>query len=128
MGFILYDGARWHRRPKSGYYANSRRSPSLLHRYVWAQEVGPIPPGHVIHHRFPDDKHTTDVSRLECLSSNGEHISEKHPHSIDWHRAGGRATWDNRESTQIQCIDCGADVITRSYKRYVHCSTCNQKR
>lgn len=114
MGFIIYDGARWHERPKTGYYANSRRTPSLLHRYVWTKHHGPIPPRAVVHHRYPNDKATTDVTRLELIGSQSEHVKHQHSRSTDWHRLGGLATWRDKQPTKRICGRCGKTYLSRA--------------
>src|SRR5947207_3481527 len=71
--YIEYVGVRWHRR-KDGYYAYSRKG--LLHRYIWEQHNGPIPPGYHVHHR-DHDKSNNAIDNLVALLP-GEH-ARVHP-------------------------------------------------
>lgn len=52
-------------------YFKLSRTPPLpnisLHRAVWEYYKGPIPLDHHVHHKYPNDFHTIDVDRLECI-------------------------------------------------------------
>jgi hypothetical protein len=53
------------------------REQSKEHRMIWQEHHGPIPSGHVIHHKN-GIKSDNRIENLECLS-NGSHISNHHP-------------------------------------------------
>ena len=61
-----------------------RKGKSLVHRMVWEQHFGPIPEGHIIHHRNGD---TWDnrIENLECLT--------RHEHTLR-HKGRNRADED----------------------------------
>ena len=40
---------------------------SLLHRVIWEEAFGPIPPNHDIHH-VDDDRHNNDIANLESMT------------------------------------------------------------
>lgn len=115
--FVTYDGIRFHRM-RHGYYKSSRRG--LLHRYVWERERGAIPAGWNVHHRFDDDKATTDPARLECLPTLTH--QHEHPRSREWHQIGARASLGRRESIPSVCTVCGADFLSRGVAAAAFCS------
>lgn len=45
-----------------------------IHRLVWEEHFGPIPPGDKIHHK-DGNKENNDISNLECKSAS-QHISD----------------------------------------------------
>lgn len=54
-----------------GYYSATTGDRQLMHRYVWEQHNGAIPPNHDIHH-IDHDRSNNDISNLE-LYSKSEH-------------------------------------------------------
>lgn len=68
--FIDYQGEEFFYHDK-GYYQN--RSGVKFHRYIWSEKNGPIPDGHVIHHK-DNNPHNNELENLE-LMSHGEHSS-----------------------------------------------------
>ena len=66
---IIYNGIKFCRDDKTGYYLNSTIR-KRLHRYVWEQEVGAIPKGCQIHH-IDGNKANNDLSNLAIMTSSG---------------------------------------------------------
>ena len=67
--YITYDGLRFCRDDKTGYYLNSTIR-KRLHRYVWEREVGTIPKGCQIHH-IDGNKANNDISNLAIMTATG---------------------------------------------------------
>lgn len=67
--YITYNGLRFCRDDKTGYYLNSTIR-KRLHRYVWECEVGTIPKGCQIHH-IDGNKANNDLSNLAIMTTTG---------------------------------------------------------
>lgn len=67
--YISYDGLRFCRDDKTGYYLNSTIH-KRLHRYIWEKEVGTIPEGCQIHH-IDGNKANNDLSNLAIMTASG---------------------------------------------------------
>lgn len=72
LKFQYFNGLKFTRDDKSGYYLNSTIR-KRMHRYVWEYNNGAIPEGHHIHH-IDGDKVNNDISNLQLLSAS-EHVS-----------------------------------------------------
>lgn len=106
---LAYD-VLWHPR-KDGYYQNKYRG--LLHRYVWAQANGAIPPGMHVHHKN-HHKHDNRSENLVLLRP-GQHWSEhEDERGADWHSKGGHATWSRIKPRTFTCERCGNAFESRS--------------
>lgn len=115
---IRYDGISW--APSAdGYYRSSRHG--LLHRYMYAREVGPIPAGMQVHHRN-HDKRDNRISNFVLLGP-GQHWHEHHgERGPDWHSKGGRATWDRAQYRDFTCQRCGGPFRSRGMAGARYCS------
>lgn len=83
--YQVFNGIRFYREPKSGYYRNSKIK-DRIHRYVWKFYNGEIPEGYHIHHK-DHDKSNNDISNLELLPSHNHcslHSTEKAINNKDW--------------------------------------------
>lgn len=67
--YIEYNGLKFCRDDRTGYYLNSTIR-KRLHRYVWECEVGPIPKGYHVHH-IDGDKANNDLSNLSIMTNTG---------------------------------------------------------
>lgn len=86
----MYDGKKFTLR-NSGYYGLTTDERTLMHRYVWEVEIGPIPEGWDIHH-INEDKSDNRVENLECLSK-AEHTRRYSPHNNQYTRGRKRAAY-----------------------------------
>lgn len=76
--FQIYDDKKFTLR-NNGYFALTTGKRTLMHRYVWTKEKGPIPDGYDIHHK-DEDKSNNAIGNLECLSK-PEHTRKYSPHN-----------------------------------------------
>lgn len=121
--YIEYDGVRWYPSKRDPYYRNSRRG--LLHRWIYVQEVGPIPDGMHVHHK-DHDKRNNRADNFVLLRP-GEHW---HEHGAergdDWHSKGGRATWAKAQLRNFCCDRCGESFQSRAAAGAKHCPGCRE--
>lgn len=80
MKEAYFDGFKFRRDPKTGYYLSTKKVPQFgrrirLHVYVWTKYNGPIPDGYQVHHKDQDKSHN-EIDNLAML--------EKHNHA-KWH-------------------------------------------
>ena len=116
MEYVEYDGIKW-RKDSRGYYVYAHKNKShLLHRYVWERERGSIPNGMHVHHLYEDDRHTTDITRLQLLT----HVEHWRIHTGP---KGGRTTWEQREWYDVECQICGKSVRSRGMSRPRTCGS-----
>jgi len=112
-------GVTWIRR-EDGYHQNKHRG--LLHRYVYAREIGSIPDGMHVHHK----NHNKQDNRPENLAllRPGEHFAEHaDERGVDWHSKGGHATWAKIKPRSFTCVRCGGEFESRSTaQRPKYCS------
>src|SRR5262252_8844376 len=114
-----WNGNRYTRN-SDGYYTRGKgRDWRSLHRDVWEAAHGPIPEGHEVHHRFDNDRDTTDIERLECLTV------EEHRRAHEFHERGVRKTWaDRRAAGPIRsiCGQCGGEALSTGTTAARFCS------
>lgn len=121
-------------------FRNGRRLAGMgsLHREIWKDAYGPIPPGHQIHHR-DEDPGNNDLGNLVCLSpaEHSQEHAEAHrearrafiegirPLAAEWHGSDagrawhvdhGRRTWEGREPEPRSCAECGASYGTLAHR------------
>jgi len=115
--YIHYDGLKFTRDDKTGYYLNSTIR-KRLHRYVWEKHNGEIPKGHHIHH-MDGNKNNNDISNLQLLRAeehafhhgkepiNIQKMKEKvQPigikKAVDWHRSEEGYKWHKEHYEQMK--------------------------
>jgi hypothetical protein len=137
-------------RMRSGHYCDRKGRP--LHRVVWANHHGPIPPGYDVHH-VDDDKRTVDVGKLELMlaSEHSRHHAQQNraalrecllrgqmkaiaqrqtPEGRASHALGATIMWAGRPQQKRLCVVCGFLFSTKATwgKQDVCSETCRTKR
>lgn len=135
--FQYYNGIKFTRDEKTGYYLNSTLR-IRMHRFVWICNYGDIPKGYAVHH-IDHDKSNNDISNLQLVTikehakihydelSNEEKQARidnmnnnARPKAIEWHKSEEGRKWhsemvkqafaDGRLGKKIYnctCIQCG---------------------
>lgn len=142
---IIFDGHKFTRDDKTGYYLKSTKPRKRLHIYVWEYYNGPVPKGCHIHHKDMN-KNNNDISNLICVTRtehnriHSESLTEEErerrrenmnknvrPKAIEWHKSEAGKEW-HREQYKVsldqarlkkvkkKCIICGTEYeIGSSY-------------
>lgn len=115
MKQIIFDGIKFTKDDKTGYYLSGRKINGKryrLHVYVWIKKNGDVPKGHSIHH-IDENKENNDIENLMLISSSlhtSHHANErfkspeykesqkKHLERIrkkasDWHKSEDGRKW-----------------------------------
>lgn len=150
---IVYRGAKYSVGGSCKYLScrTSRGGTRLLHRHIWMDHFGPIPEGHVIHHK-DHDKFNNDISNLEAVPTKAHakaHLIERismgempppskialdkaalwhaSPSGAEWHKQRALKQWSNPKTIAKLCESCGKEYTAfQSDSRY--CSNpCNQR-
>lgn len=87
---IVFDGHRFVRNKKTGYYLSSKQIKNnkryRLHRYVWEYYHGEVPEGYCVHH-IDGNKNNNGILNLTIIPK-GKHVQhhslEKH-NNEEWH-------------------------------------------
>lgn len=136
--YLWFDGKRFTRDEKTGYYLNSSIR-KRMHNYVWEYYNGEIPKGYEVHH-IDHDRSNNDISNLELLTVS-EHrkrhaeeltndqrewfrnnLDEKaRPKAIEWHKSEEGRRWHKEhyikygEAIHVKsekvCANCGKSFM-----------------
>ena len=140
-----YKGIYFCRDNNTGYYLNSTLK-VRMHRYVWEQEVGPIPDGFDVHH-IDGDKSNNSIDNLSLLTNrahqilHGKEESRKakmrlniakaqeaakvwhsSPEGLAWHSEQGKRTAENVELKEFVCSYCGKKFLSKPFGPHKYCS------
>lgn len=110
--YIEYDGLKFCRDEKTGYYLNSTIR-KRLHRYVWEKEVGAIPKGCQIHH-VNGIKADNRIENLAIMTASGhqrmhgqeierkekcrENIKKAIAIASEWHHSEAGKAWHSQQA------------------------------
>ncbi len=150
--FVIYKDEKYWLQSSGRYFQSGRKRSKhrLLHRRIWFDNFGEIPPFHVIHHKDHDWRNN-DVSNLEMIhrsKHSSDHMKEflKDPgyvkkmnsaldkaqelskawhaseDGIKWHKIHAKEGWINRKKTKIICEYCSKEHLTPFPSRTRFCS------
>ena len=145
MKFVIYNGLKFTRDDRTGYYLNTTNR-KRLHRFVYETEIGEIPEGYQIHHIDHDKSNNTienliAVLRSEHASYHGKHRAENYydemvknlnenarPKAIEWHKSEKGKEWHKvhyenmkdklHEKVDLECEQCGDEFNNISRTRF----------
>lgn len=114
--YIERYGKRWYPR-QDGYYCDSRGR--LLHREVYAREVGELPSGRTHHVDHVDgDKSNNDPDNLQAIRIK-DHVAKhgnvlQQPHAKAAQRVANARVWAERKPQEAVCIVCESVFMHRN--------------
>lgn len=138
MKQIIFDGIKFTRDEKTGYYLSSKNINGRrirLHVYVWTKKNGDVPKGYSIHH-IDENKENNDVENLMPISSSlhsSHHTNERlespeyreaqkkllsriRQKASDWHKSDEGRKWHSEHYE---------DMKSRWYKEKTYtCENC----
>lgn len=156
--FVEYRSERFYLQSSKRYFQSGNKDceERLLHRRVWSDVNGPIPPDTDIHHK-DGNWENNDISNLEAISSSEHrrlHMLDRWAdeaqrevmlsalekaqelakpwHSSDdgirFHQQNCRLSWENRHPVDITCEVCGNEFKAIRTEVAKTCSkSCRQK-
>ena len=148
---VVYKGTPYRRYPDSASYSdrryfrasyNTEHGTRYLHRSVWEDANGEIPPGYHVHHKDGDPANNV-IGNLELREGRNHrpetvlnrpsdlvHLANIRPLSVEWHRSEqgrkwhvkhAREAYKKRVPRQAVCDQCGAsfeDISRRVTDRF----------
>lgn len=152
--FQYFNGIKYTRDDKTGYYLNSTRR-KRIHRAVWEFHNGTIPVGHDIHH-VDGDKSNNSINNLQLISKSKHatlHGTERAetryewmcnnlkenavPQASEWHRSKEGREWHSQHGREVAktikpiefiCKECGKPYFSKDTGQNKFCSnSCKAK-
>ena len=138
-----YRGRKYRRYPDAQSesdrrYFRAAGGAGYLHRHIWEEAHGPIPPDHEIHHRDRDPSNN-DVANLACIprgqhksfhgagrTLEGDHLDAMLSGAAEWHGSDegrtwhsehAKRSWANRTPAKRTCAHCGGAYVTTSRRQ-----------
>lgn len=115
---VVYDGYTYTEREPGDYFQGK---PGLLHRIVYAREVGPIPDGWHVHH-LDHDRGNNDPTNLQALTASEHALLHMRDKDRAWHVAGALASAAARPERTDTCVRCGTVFTHRHTTTAKFCS------
>jgi len=134
--FQEFNGVKYSLYSNSKYYANGK---NRMHRVVWEYYNGPVPKGHVIHHK-DENKFNNDISNLECMPK-GKHSSmhgkegwlltpegKKHNERIreltkEWHKTEKGVNWHREHAKKTIALKVFSNTCEQCGRAYTYKSS-----
>lgn len=137
--YIEYNGLKFCRDEKTGYYLNSTIR-KRLHRYVWENEVGEIPKGYHVHH-IDGDKSNNSIDNLALITASGherlhgaeskrkeqarKNIEHARKYAIEWHKSEQGREWHSKKALGHKtprhlknCAVCGKEFQGTTLQKF----------
>lgn len=152
MDQIIFDGHKFTKDKKTGYYLKTTKPRKRLHIYVWEYHNGcEVPKGYEIHHKDLN-KDNNDISNLICIPSKehkqihsllltDEQIASRRanmnenvrPKAIEWHKSEEGREWHKEQykntlekfnaiKIKKKCEMCGGEYETVEHGNNRFCS------
>jgi len=151
---VIYRGETYWLQTTGRYFqSGDKTAPErLLHRSVWIDHKGAIPPGFAVHH-IDGNWRNNAIENLELLPSSEHHRMHmlerwqepKHaarlreglkkareaakdwhasPEGLEWHSKNGKAMWEGRGRvlSLAECLHCKGEILTFFPSRTKFCS------
>lgn len=138
--FVEYADRRYWLQSSGRYYQSGVKTDveRLLHRRIWSDANGPIPPDFHVHHVTHSRQHMLERSAtpdgraasLAALEKGRDAARAWHasPEGLAWHRAHGSASMAARKPKARICEACGAGYESKGGDGSRYCSSaCNQQ-
>lgn len=155
--FVIYRGEKFWLQSTDRYFqSGSKKAPErLLHRRIWIDNFGPIPPGFEVHHQDEDWRNNAPTNlvlkvatehrrehmlkrmadpearaaAIQTLRDNSDKAAAWHdtPEGRAWHAANSKQAWAKKPVRQMTCTVCAKPYEAFFESRSRFCShNCEQ--